>query len=90
MNKLDLNFGGIISLIVGVYSMYYMLLSCDALPWSINAVETSLSHSIKHWRILVVGLMPIYVSLTIFGTAFSSLFVGSTLHKWLVGFLQEL
>jgi hypothetical protein len=83
MNKKYINFGGITCLIVGVYSMYYMLLTDNALPCSINSVETSLSHWIRHWRVVVVALMPIYVAFTLFGTAIGSLLFGSTLQHWL-------
>jgi hypothetical protein len=87
MNKQYINFGGITCLIVGVYSMYCMLLDDNTLPWSISSVETSLSHWIRHWRVIVVALMPIYVAFILFGTAIGSLFFGSTLQHWLTGLL---
>ena len=77
------NLGSFICLLAGVLCMYHMLLNDKALPWSINAVELSLNHWLKHWHVLVVGLMPIYVSFALFGAAIGSLSVGSRLQYWL-------
>jgi hypothetical protein len=82
MNKQYINFGGITCLIIGVYFMSY-LLNNNALPCSINSVEISLNHWIRHWHIIIVALMPIYVGFTLFGTAIGSLLFGTTLQHWL-------
>jgi hypothetical protein len=84
MKTSHLNVGGIICLLVGIYCIYSLLLNDTAFPWSICSVEGSLSHWLRHWRVLVVGLMPIYVAFTLFGAASVSLFVGSVLQDWLV------
>jgi hypothetical protein len=89
MNKRNLNVGGIACLMAGVYCMCYILLNDNALPGSIAAVEGSLSHWVRHWHVVVVGLMPIYVACALFGAAICSLTVGSTLYRWLSDFMHQ-
>lgn len=90
MNKrYSLNFGALICLVAAVYCMYCILLQDDVLPFSIGAVVNSMNHWAKHWRILVVGLLPIYVALMFFGTAIIGLYIGSNLQRWLTRFLHQ-
>jgi hypothetical protein len=88
MNKPHLNLGSFTCLIISVFCVYCLLLNNDALPCSINSVEMSLTHWLRHWRILVVGLMPIYISFTLFGAASVSLLLGSVLQNWLIGLFR--
>ena len=76
------NLGGLICLIVTVCAVCYILL-ISLLPCSIGSVLSSMNHWARHWRVLVAGLLPIYVSLVLFGTAFSSIYLGSALQRWL-------
>lgn len=87
MNEKYLNFGGIACLLLGVYAMYCMLLDDNTLPCSISSVEVTLSHLIKHWRVIIVAIMPIYVAFTLFGAAIGGLLFGATLQKWLTHFV---
>ena len=90
MNKRQsFNFGGIICLIAAVCLMCYMLLDGDVLHCSINSVLFSMNHWARHWHILVVGLLPVYVALMFFGTAISSMYLGSALQRWLTQFLHH-
>ena len=88
MNKQSLNLGSFMCLIISVFFIYSLLLNNNTLPCSINSVETSLTHWLRHWRVLVVGLMPIYISFALFGAASMSLFLGSVLQNWLTGLLR--
>lgn len=88
MNKPHLNLGSLTCLIISIFCMYSLLLNNNAFPCSINSVETSLSHWLRHWRILVVGLMPIYISFALFGAAGASFLVGSALQNWLTGLFR--
>jgi hypothetical protein len=86
--KRSLNLGGIISLVATVYFIYYLLLKENLLPFSISSVLTWGSEWSKHWHILAVGLVPIYLGLMIFGTAVLSLYVGAALQRWVSQFWQ--
>jgi len=88
MNKPSINLVSVTCLIISVFCVYCLLLNNNALPCSINSVEMSLTHWLRHWRILVVGLMPIYISFTLFGAASVSLILGSVLQNWLTGLLR--
>ena len=88
MNKRhSLNFGGAIFLVAAVYLMYRVLLHDDILPFAIETVLSSLNHWARHWHILVVGLLPVYVAFMFFGTAIAGIYLGSTLQHFFVKFL---
>jgi len=76
------NFGGMICLIAAVCAVCYVLLG-SILPCSIGSVLSSMNHWVRHWRVLTVGLLPIYVSFMLFGAAISSVYLGSALQRWL-------
>lgn len=79
--------GSMICLLVGVYLMYGILLQSNLLPFSIGSVLSLMNHWAKHWPILVIGLLPIYVALMLFGSAIGGLYVGSALQRWLIHLL---
>ncbi len=83
------NIGGLICLIILVYLMYGILLESEMLPFSISAVYTMLNHWVKHWHVLVVGLLPVYVALTFFGAALLGIFFGTRLQRWIARFLSD-
>lgn len=91
MTKRDqFNLGGILFLIAAVCLMCYMLLKGNSfLPCSINSVLSSMNHCARHWHIIVVGLLPVYVALMLFGTAISSIYLGSALQRWLIQFFHQ-
>ncbi|MES2216835.1 MAG: hypothetical protein V4501_00345 [Pseudomonadota bacterium] len=80
--KGSLNLGGIICLTTAVYFIYYLLVQ-HILPGSVHSLLSWNSGSAKKWHVLAIGLVPIYLSLIIFGTASFSLYVGSSLQRWL-------
>lgn len=83
------NIGGIICAFLAVSAVCYLLLG-SLLPCSIGSVMSSMSHWARHWHVLVVGLLPVYVSLMLFGAAITSIYVGSALQRWVVTqFLQQ-
>jgi hypothetical protein len=89
MNKQTLNTGGIIGLIIVIYGMYLLLLHDKMQPLSIDAMQAVMNHWARHWRILAVGLLPIYVGLVFFGAAVSGVSFGSALQRWLVRVLRQ-
>jgi hypothetical protein len=78
--KHSVNFGGFLCLVATVYFIYYLLIEDKLLPlllsWSDNCA--------KHWHILTVGLMPVYLAVMIFGAAVLSIFLGSVIQRWLL------
>jgi uncharacterized membrane protein YbhN (UPF0104 family) len=80
---------GCICLIIAVYVICYLLYQDTAEPLSINAVWSSISHWPKHFRIIAVGLLPVYVALMVFGTAIFAKYIGSVLQRWLTALLIQ-
>ncbi|MDR3478996.1 MAG: hypothetical protein P4M14_13320 [Gammaproteobacteria bacterium] len=85
-NRHTLNIGGILCLAVTVYFIYYLLIKDKLLP---SCVSSLLSISAKHWHLLGVALVPIYMGLMIFGAAMISLHFGSAIQRWLSHFWQN-
>jgi len=83
MNKrYSLSIGAITCLVTAIYCIYYLLLK-DSRWLSISSVLSSIEHWFRHWHVLVVGLLPIYVAFMIFGTLFLGIFLGNTIQHWL-------
>lgn len=87
--KQRVNIGGTLFLIMFVYSIYRILLVDDILPFSISAVQTSMNHWLKHWHILSVGLLPIYVAFVFFGAGLCGFILGSTLQRWVSRYFHQ-
>lgn len=83
------NIGGIIFLIIAVYLICTILICDDCMPISISSMSSYFNHWVKHWHFLAVGLLPIYVSLMIFGAALFGICLGSVLHYWVAGIIKK-
>lgn len=79
----SLNLGGFICLVVAVYLLYCLLLRDNMMPFSIYSVFSSINHWAKDWHIIVIGLLPIYLALMIFGTAMFGVYLGSAIQRWI-------
>lgn len=77
------NVAGVLLLGLAVFLISYTLLNANILPTSINSIMAHLNHSVRHWHVLVVGLLPVYVALLIFGTTMTVLYLGAFLYRWL-------
>lgn len=88
MNKTQLNFGGAICLIAVSYFIYYLLVLDKDLPFSIGSILASVHHWGSEWRILIVGLLPIYVAFVLFGMAVLGMYLGSTFQQWVTRIMQ--
>jgi len=73
-----------VCLIAVVYVICYMLLQDDVFPTSIDSTWAYFSHWARHFHILAVGLLPVYVALMVFGTAAMGVYVGSAIQRWFV------
>lgn len=82
-NKYTINIGGIICLFATVFFIYYLLLK-DFKPFSL----ASMINYATHLHVLAVGLIPIYLSFLIFGTALISIYFGSYIQKIILHFWQ--
>lgn len=69
-------------MIAAVYVICYMLSQDDIFPMSIDAAWAYISHWARHFHVLAVGLLPVYVALMVFGTAIAGMYLGSTLQRW--------
>lgn len=79
MNKrLTLNIGSLIGVSIAIFCLDTLLLD-NIIPFSISSVIDSISqtHWSKHWHVLVIGLMPVYIGLMIFGTAIMGVYLGN-------------
>jgi branched-subunit amino acid ABC-type transport system permease component len=89
MNKrLSLNFGTIIALAAVGIMVYYLLLRDSNMPFSINAMVHTFDHWIRHWHVLVVGIVPIYIALMIFGAGIIGMYLGNVVQRWICHFLK--
>jgi hypothetical protein len=84
-----LNIGAIISLAGVLYIMYHILIFDGMLPLSISTIMDTLSHCIKHWHILVIALIPVYIALVLFSTAAFGIYLGNILQHWIVHRLNQ-
>lgn len=79
--RYSLSIYNLLGLSLAVYCIYYLLLKNDELPFSIHAVLYGIHHLINHWHVVVVGLLPIYVALMIFGLTLLGLYLGAVLER---------
>ncbi|EKD53673.1 MAG: hypothetical protein ACD_60C00162G0028 [uncultured bacterium] len=83
-----LNLGEALCLAAAVYFICYILSQGNIVPISINSVWSYISHWAKHFHMLAVGLLPIYVALMVFGTAMIGICLGSALQRLIIKFLD--
>lgn len=74
---------------LAVYSISFLMVREKIFPLSINSMMSSLNHLVRHWHVLVVGLLPVYVALMIFGTAVIGVYLGGALHRWFENFFKK-
>jgi hypothetical protein len=72
----------VIGLAIAIYVMYSLLLKHDEFPLSIIAILHSLCNWVDHSYVLIVGLLPIYIAVMIFGLAILGLYLGSLLEHF--------
>lgn len=84
MNKRHtLNFCEAVCLFVAVYVTCYMLRQDNVFPMSINSAWYWFSHWARHFHVIAVALLPVYVSLMVFGTATIGIYLGSAIQRWI-------
>lgn len=79
-----LNVTTLIAMIVVFYIAYYFLVQDNFLHISISSIIAK-SHQLKEAdHVLVLGLLPIYIALMVFGAGVVGIFLGSILQQCLV------
>ncbi len=78
-----LNFCEAACLFVAVYVICYMLRHDNVFPMSINSVWYWFSHWTRHFHVIAVALLPVYVALMVFGTAIIGIYLGSAIQRWI-------
>ncbi len=61
----------------------YMLREDTLFPMSIDSAWGYFNHLARHFHIIAVGLLPVYVALMVFGTAIGAMYLGSVIQRWL-------
>lgn len=84
----SLNAIEVICLIAAIYWVCSML-GGDFELISINSVWSNLTLSLRHFHVIAVGLLPVYVALMVFGTAIVSVYLGSAIQRWLKQILRS-
>ena len=80
--RTSVSVAGILLFGLAVFLISYTLLHADTLPTSIDSIMAHLNHSVRHWHVLVIGLLPVYVALLFFGTALATLSSVELAYRW--------
>lgn len=76
-----LNWGTIIAVLAACCIVYYLLLQDNFLHTSISSIIAR-SHTLAiKKRIILHGLLPIYIAMMIFGAAMIGIYIGSSLQQ---------
>ena len=87
--RTSVNMSGIIVLGFAVCLISCILLRASVLPISIDSIMDDLNRSVHHWHVLVVGFLPIYVALMVFGVAVAGIYLATLLHHWATRFFKK-
>jgi len=60
-----------------------MLRQDAVFPISINSAWYCFSHWARHFHVIAVALLPVYVALMVFGTATIGIYLGSAIQRWI-------
>ncbi len=89
MTQQYLNIGGVIGLILVALAMGDVLL-CENIPLlSINITQTMISHWARHWHVIAIALLPIYIAILFFGASMLGLWLGSMIQHGLTRFCHK-
>ncbi len=81
--RLTSNIGRIICIVAIIYVIYRLLLLNDIRAFSICSVHLFMNQCIKHWHIIVVALLPVYVACVVFGAFMFGSCFGAAAQRWL-------
>jgi len=78
------NLGAITALIAVLALSYYLLLKENILHSSISCIMNYSHHFTNPQHVVILGLLPIYIALMIFGAAIGGIYLGSRLEFLLI------
>lgn len=84
-----LNISTVFSLIAAFSLVYYVLVSDNFLHISIASIISSSHYLGEADHILVLGLLPIYIALMIFGAGMAGVYLGSAIQQLLIRSLNK-
>jgi len=88
-NRQTLNVYSMLCLVAAVYFVCFLLLQDDFLPFSIGSVLAKLNGFSKHWHVLSVALLPVYVALVVFGATITGVYLVSLIQRSIKHFLNR-
>ncbi|VVC76809.1 hypothetical protein AQUSIP_21360 [Aquicella siphonis] len=78
---LSTNLATLISLTVVFYTSYYLLVQDNFLHTSISSIIHRAHHLEIKSHLIVLGLLPIYIAMVIFGSAMLGMYIGSAVQN---------
>lgn len=81
MKHVSLKIGALIGSAMIIVVTYYLLLKDTFLHTSISSILNRAQSFTLEGHLLVLGLLPFYIALMVFGAAFLVLYIGSSLLK---------
>src|SRR5579862_6125110 len=79
----SISLGEIAFVLIAVSSICYLLYQCKNGPFSIHSIASSLHRCAPGHHILVIGLLPVYVALIVFGSALFGIYLGSLIQRYI-------
>ena len=81
---ITLNLGTLIALCVVFYMAYYLLLNDNPLRISLTAIMANSHQLSMPQHLLLLGLIPFYIAVVIFGAATIGIYFGGILQQFLL------
>lgn len=78
---LSTNLASLITLTIVFYSSYFLLVEDNFLHTSISSIIHRAHHLQLKSHLIVLGLLPIYIAMVIFGSALVGIYLGSIAKK---------
>ena len=82
--SISFNLGTLIALSGAFYVAYYLLLDDSLLYISLTAIINSSHELSMHKHLLVLGLIPIYIAIVIFGAATIGVYLGGIIQRVII------
>lgn len=86
---IKLNIITILTLMFVCLLAYYLLLQDNFLDMSISSIIAKSNHLELKKHLIVLGFIPIYIAMIIFGTAMLGVYIGSSLQQYLLRHIKN-
>lgn len=88
-NLLSIQISHIIAIFTAGYLIYYLLLCENCLHSSITEIINYTDHMEMMSHMIVLGLLPIYIGVLVFGAAMFGLYLGSLIQHLTFKFIKK-